>query len=113
MKNIIKGTNTKVCLIGKIKGISEEVKRSRSLLLKSKSIERRNGLALTKVYLGSMARHYLLAYTFLRGLPCSYSEKKHGEHNKPDANLILRLVLEHVSMYQTVKIEEIVEWLKT
>ena len=92
MNNVIKGTNSKILLIGKIKGLADESKRTRQLLLKSKTELRTQQCAYTKRVIGLDIRHHLLAYAFMRGEAYHTLEKKCRPEHQPNAEAILQIV---------------------
>ncbi len=101
MKNLL-DTRNRVCLVGKIKGLSEESKRAN----KKFNIYIKN-------YIGSNVRHHLLAYAILKGLNYNSLERKCRENNKPNSKLILEIINSHLSEYQrkNYTIEKIDQWL--
>ena len=115
MKNKL-STNYKYCLIAKINGLAMEVKKARVASLQSETELTRNALADRKKFIGSDARHHLLAYAYLRGMPYAVVEKKHLPEKKPDAETILYIILCHAYKYEikkgTFTLEKVEKWLK-
>lgn len=105
--------NSKFCLIGKIKGLANESKRTRSHLDTAKSEKIVYKLAIRKRVVGSDIRHHLLAYALLRGILYAKLEQNCREDNKPNANCILKIVHAHLSEYDCKKwdIEKVNNWL--
>ena len=122
MKNIINnkkitiGRDSKYCLIGKINGLSDAVKRARARILKGKTDFARNDMAISKRNIGIEARHHLLAYAFLRNVPYISVEKTCGSGNKPNAELILKIINFHLYSFEVKRnictIDHIQSWLK-
>lgn len=102
MEKLLDSRN-KVCLVGKIKGLSEESKRS------NKKFN-----FYIKNYLGLNIRHHLLAYAILKGLDYKSLEKSCRKDNKPNSKLILEVINCHIIDYYKNKfwtIEKIDQWL--
>lgn len=61
------------------------------------------------------ARYYQLAYGFLRGKPYAKIEQKVGEHNKPNALMVLEvfktLMNEYDLRHNKISVESIREWI--
>jgi len=113
--NVLKGTNNKILLIGKIKGLAQESKHTRKLLLKAKSEKRVEQCAYTKRVIGLDIRHHLLAYAFMRGEAYHTLEKKCRPEHQPNAEAILQIVHAHLPYPQQTKgsvLEKIQAWLK-
>ena len=112
--NVLKGTTKKVLLIGKIKGLAEESKHTRKLLLKAKTDQRMWKFANTKRVIGLDIRHHLLAYAFMRGEAYSTLERKCRKEHAPNAFAILQVVHAHLPAYQTKNyvLEGVQAWLK-
>ena len=113
--NVLKGTNNKILLIGKIKGLAEESKHTRQLMLKAKTEKRVWQCAYTKRVIGLDIRHHLLAYAFMRGEAYHTLEKKCRPEHKPNAESILQIVHAHLPYPQQTKayvLEKIQAWLK-
>lgn len=110
MRNVLLGSDSKFCLIGKIKGLAVESKRARNRLLKSTSDKAICRLAYRKRIVGIDVRHHLLAYAFLRGESYSSLEKKCRSDNKPKASLILEIAKQHVP-YFSGSLENVEQWL--
>lgn len=96
-------SNFRYCLVGRINGLADQVKKSRSYMMKCKTELSLNAAADIKRFLGNVARHQLLAYAFLNGTPYNKVERKCREDNKPNVQAILRNVLSHVYMYEEKK----------
>lgn len=113
MKNTI-SSNYKFCLIGKIKGLAEEVKRARVRLRKGRSEMYKQNVAMTKRFIGSEARHHLLAYAFMKHVPYALVEQKCAEDNKPHPDCILDIVHCHMFPFQKKQwtIDMVTAWLK-
>lgn len=119
-KNILKGTNSKVLLIGKIKGLAEESKHTRQLLLKNKhktfnGAPLSNMYAITKNIIGADIRHHLLAYAFMRGDVYSKLERKCRPGGQPNVDVILQIVHTHLPSPTLSKgwlLENIQTWIK-
>lgn len=112
--NVLKGTNNKILLVGKIKGLSEESKHTRQLILKSKNEKRVWQCAYTKRVIGLDIRHHLLAYALMRGEAYHTLEKKCGTGRGPNANAILQIVLAHLPFLQSPKnwtLDKVNAWL--
>lgn len=82
----------KICLVGEIKGLSEEIKRTRKIMYSVK-MEYKPFWQRVKYGVKSNARHYALAYAYLRKIPYNVVEKKCRE--KPNAETILKIVMLH------------------
>jgi hypothetical protein len=95
MKNALKNNNFKFVLLGKIKGLAGEVKHTRKRLLKSKSEKITYSLADRKRIVGYDARHHLLAYAYLRGVPYRKVEKNCALDNRPSPGLIFEIIEAH------------------
>lgn len=104
----------KHCLIGKINGLAEQVKRTRVLIVKGRTEIYKNEVAMTKRFIGSEARHHLLAYAFMKHIPYSSIEKKCASGNKPDAVRILEIVHSHMYSFQRKQwtTDMVIAWLK-
>lgn len=112
--NVLKGTNNKILLVGKIKGLSGESKHTRQLIIKAKTDKKVWRHAYTKRVIGLDIRHHLLAYAFMRGDAYSALEKKCSDGHKPNANSILQIVLAHLPYSQSSKnwtLEKVSAWL--
>ncbi len=115
MNNVIKGTNSKILLIGKIKGLADESKRTRQMLLKSKTEMRTQQCAYTKRVIGLDIRHHLLAYAFMRGEAYHTLEKKCRPEHQPNAEAILQIVHAHLPFFHSKNqwtLEKVQAWLK-
>lgn len=112
-RNVLLNNDSKFRLIGKINGLSNEVKRARSKLLKGKKDTIKCRAAYRKMIIGVDARHHLLAYAFLRGKPYAKMERACRDNNKPSVELILRIATAHDSSWNKIATPEKVEaWLK-
>jgi len=114
-RNVLKNNDSKFRLIGKINGLSNEVKRARRKIFSTDNVTRRCRAAYRKRILGVDVRHHLLAYAFLRGKPYSQIERSCREDNKPSVELIVRAAIAHDSFYSIsalVKPENVAAWLK-
>lgn len=100
--DILKGTDSKILLVGKIKGLSGESKHTRQLILKAKDEKKVWRHAYTKRIIGSDIRHHLLAYAFMRGKAYHSLEKKcqTGLGMRPNADTILKIVHAHLPFRQ-------------
>lgn len=113
-------TNSKILLIGKIKGLAEEAKHTRKLLLKNRHKEFNgvplvNMYAITKNIIGEEIRHHLLAYAFMRGESYHKLEKKCRDDNRPDPSLIHKIVLVQDTPFTQLmdhSLEDIMSWIK-
>ena len=94
MENVLKRTNNKFILIGKIRGLSEESKKARTRI-KKVATEKKWPIAYRKHIIGITTRHHLLAYAFLRGIPYRKVEAKCGVFNNPSAHEIFKVVEAH------------------
>lgn len=95
MKNALKHNYTKFVLIGKIKGLASESKKTRGRILKAKKEEAVWNLASRKRVVGIDIRHHLLAYAFLRGTDYRSVERNCAKDNLPRADLIFKIVEAH------------------
>jgi hypothetical protein len=115
MKNVLKGTNSKISLIGKINGLASQTKKTRRLIKKSKSPERNWKYTYTKYIVGLDTRHHLLAYAFLRGALYHNLERTCRPEHLPNAASILTIVQAHDPRYRVVNgqytIEDVKAWL--
>jgi len=104
----------KYCLVGTINGLAEEVKRSRARISKGRTDIYRNAEAETKKFIGSEARHHLLAYAILNGTPYALIEKKCAEGNKPDPNQILDIMHRYIYSFEKKRytVDTVNAWLK-
>lgn len=83
-------------LIGKINGLSDDVRRTRFHLVKREKAKKTTWvLAARKRAVGIDIRHHLLAYAFMRGKLYSELEKNCREDNRPDSYKILEIVKCH------------------
>ena len=115
MNNVLKGTNSKIRLIGKIKGLADQSKSTRVRLLRSTSERQVWKYSYAKYIVGLDVRHHLLAYAFLRGTPYKVLEKSNRPGHKPNAASILQIVHAHVPDYQVRNgnwtVEKIEAWI--
>lgn len=89
-KNFLVRNPIKFCLIGKIKGLSGESRRTRISFLKNKKKE--SALNYQKFLLKKDTRNHLLAYGFLRGLNYKDIEKNCAFNNKPNIKAIFEII---------------------
>jgi hypothetical protein len=116
--NSIFSNSQKSILISKIKGLQAEISFTRSKINKEKvntaeQTSKYIGLRYTKTQLREEARHHLLAYAFIRGIPYSKLEKKCTE--KPSPNKIVEIIKYHTGSYGWFRSDllvKIIEWLK-
>jgi hypothetical protein len=123
MINALKKNHSKFLLIGKINGLSTEVKRARTCLRNAKKQEYTWTFAYRKRVVGIDIRHHLLAYAFLRGVPYRLLEANCREDNKPSIKSIFQIVEAHAPKWipydkftktggpYSVKEEDIIQWL--
>lgn len=115
MSNVLKGTNSRIRLIGKIKGLADQSKNTRLRLLKSKSDKQVWRYAYAKYIVGLDVRHHLLAYAYLRGTPYKILEKSNRPGHKPNAAAILQIVSAHAPEWEVRigrwTIEKVEAWL--
>lgn len=98
-------------LIGKINGLSEDVRRTRFRLVERARAEKPIYiLATRRRVVGDDIRHHLLAYAFMRSVLYSKLERKCREDNKPSASKILDIVRMH-SANCIWRLEDIQRWL--
>lgn len=83
------GQGNKICLIAKIKGLSEESKRAN----KKFNIYIKN-------YISNSIRHHLLAYAILKNSNYNSLERKHRDNNKPNSKLILEIINSNLYEFQ-------------
>jgi len=95
MENALKKHHNKFILIGKINGLANESKKARLRIHKAKDEKEVWPLAHRKYVIGVSARHHLLAYAFLRGIPYRKVEAKCAEFNQPSAAEIFKVVEAH------------------
>lgn len=101
----------KIRLVGKIKGLSNEVKRARFDILNSKKIIRVSRAAYLKHCIGLDTRHHLLAYAFLKGKNYSQIEKSCRPDNKPNIASIVDIIKNNVYLCN-ISEDLITDWLK-
>jgi stage III sporulation protein SpoIIIAA len=99
MENALKHSSSKFCLIGKINGLATESKRARKRLISSTTEKAVWRCAEQKRVVGIDIRHHLLAYAFLRGTSYSKVERTCAESNKPQAELLLRIIEAHAPSF--------------
>lgn len=99
MDNALKHNVSKFVLIGKIKGLAQESKKTRSRILKAKKEEAVWNLASRKRVVGIDIRHHLLAYAFLQGRSYRSVERNCAEDNLPNASKIFQIVEAHAPSY--------------
>lgn len=90
----------KISLIAKIKGLAEEAKNTRKKMYSFKEVEDKPEYIKyrsIKEYIKIDARHHLLAYAYMRGIPYSVLEKKCNITASPQ--LILKVVVNHSWFY--------------
>lgn len=102
MGNVFKGTNNKIRLIGKIKGLSEENKRVKEAYRSCRNqdhgyLTKQWRLQNAKRSVKADIRHHLLAYALLRGTPYSLLERKCRSEDRPKADVILSIALAHMT----------------
>lgn len=107
----------KVSLIGKIKGLAAEARHARGQMKKSKESDnetRYYKYRNVKEYVRHDARHHVLAYAYMRGVPYSVLENKCN--TKPIPEKILNVVMMHsYFMSQTFYKENLIKiknWLE-
>lgn len=112
MENFLRFGSYKFCLIGKINGLASESKKLRKRISKCVEEKFKNRLTLHKKFIGNEARHYLLAYAFLKGKTYLSVERKCSI--KPNVELILEIIHSNVWSFQKSKItiQTIEKWLK-
>lgn len=110
-------SDRKFCLIGKIKGLSDEVKIVRKRIYSSTSIGQVNKYSGIKKSIGSDIRYHLLAYTFLKDLPYKSAESKCRDDNKPNPTVLLDMIKFHVPRwsqnYSKITLDLVKDWLAT
>lgn len=83
-------------LIGKINGLSDDVRRTRFRLVERAKADKPIWVLETrKRVVGADIRHHLLAYAFMRGTDYSKLERNCREDNRPDSYKILDIVKMH------------------
>jgi hypothetical protein len=111
MKKMI--TSRRVCLIGKIKGLTEASRTTRKMMNATEDDDKFYRLYNVKRDIRSDARHHHLAYAYLRGIPYRVLEKKCNE--KPDIDKIYIVAMAHswhISfVYREEQLKKIKEWL--
>ena len=105
----------KYVLTSKIKGLALNSKQLRKQIKNAFAKDKETvWLILSKIHLGSLARHHLLAYALMRGKPYRQLESKCREDNKPNAEYILtviQLVLFKSPYLKYWDLERINQWL--
>ena len=99
MENALKHSYSKFVLIGKIKGLAQESKKTRARILKAKKEEAVWNLASRKRIVGIDIRHHLLAYAFMRGTAYRAVERSCAKDNLPNAGKIFQIVEAHAPTY--------------
>ena len=99
MDNALKHNVSKFVLIGKIKGLAQESKKTRSRIMKAKKEEAVWNLASRKRVVGIDIRHHLLAYAFLKGTPYRLAERNCAKDNLPNAAKVFQIVETHAPTY--------------
>jgi len=116
MKKVTISRDSKYCLIGKINGLSDAVKRARVRILNGKTDIARNERAISKRNIGIEVRHHLLAYAFIRDVPYLSVERTCRLENTPNAEHILKIINSHLYSFEVKKgictLEQIQAWLK-
>lgn len=105
MKNALKHNDSKFILIGKIKGLALESKKTRCRIMKAKKEAAVWNLAYRKHIIGIDTRHHLLAYALLRGFNYRMIEHKCAKGNSPRADLILKIIETHEPFFVTEALE--------
>lgn len=113
MNNLFKyNSNLRYRIVGKINGLADEVKHTRSLaakrIAKKKDISQ---LDSRKRLIGEDTRHHLLAYAFMRGTPYRALERACRDDNKPYASWILKIVLLHYPYDAIITLDKVQAWL--
>jgi hypothetical protein len=112
-RNVLQNNDSKFRLVGKINGLSNEVKRARHKLISLKKNDSKWRYSYRKMVIGVDVRYHLLAYAFLRGKPYAKMERKCAESSKPSVEAILRIAVLHESSWNKIATPEKVEaWLK-
>ena len=123
MLNVLRKSDSRFLLIGKINGLSNEAKRARIRMRGAK--EEGYKFASRKRLVGADVRSHLLAYAFLRGVPYRSIEANCREDNTPNEKTIFKIAQLHAPSYvaydsysrtggnpYSLKEEDIVNWLK-
>src|ERR1035438_3333798 len=103
-------TKLRFCLISKIKGMSEGIKHTKSLLQNLEKDCLFNAFNTSNIALSIDVRHHLLAYAFMRGVPYAKLESKCTY--KPNPNKIISIILYHVGYNEGGVAERVSQWLK-
>lgn len=85
-------------LVGKIKGLAAEVKRTKTWFKETKVNSKKWWIQRLEVSLGIDTRHHLLAYAFIKNKP--YHELEAKCSIKPNPNLILKIVQQHSPIFR-------------
>lgn len=105
------------CFVGKIKGLAAQSKRVRKFINRAAAAKKEENvwaLVASKRGLGADARHHLLAYGLLRGVPYRSMERNCREDNKPSAQAIRNVLAVHLYSWTLDKkysLETIQAWL--
>ena len=112
MTNLFRYNSTpRFRLIGKINGLAEQARKTRSRLITRARQKKLTGLlTIRKLAISNDIRHHLLAYAFMRGTPYAALERKCREDNKPSAQKILEIVQGH-QLWKSVDEKKITDWL--
>jgi hypothetical protein len=98
----------KTILVSTIKGFASESKRTRIKLLKGKTEVKKQKFNRLKEFIGYNARHYLLAYAYMRGEHYLSIERTCRVDNKPRADIISAIVKQYSHQHD---LELINSWL--
>ena len=80
----------KIRLVSRLRGFEQEAKSLRIKIKKAEDKERPSWrLRQAKQVIGVDARHHLLAYAFLRGIPYKCLEPKCRDKNEPNVEMII------------------------
>ena len=82
-----------------IKGLAAEGQRTRKYIDRSVK-EKRDSFWRLKREIGVDARNYLLAYGLLRNVPYSLMERRCREDNKPNVEIVTRIILAALGPYR-------------
>lgn len=118
LKNYLYKNEVKYCLVGKIKGLAEEIKKAGLILKNGKYREGKDWIIIRRIgLLNSSTRYHLLAYAFLSGKRYTKLEAKCRKDNKPKAKIIYDIVKAHLSeyalSYNKITEESISKWLES
>jgi hypothetical protein len=97
-----------------IKGLAEESKRYNKFLKRAQSPAQVIRIQAALLVLGSRARHAMIAYGILRGVPYAKIERKCRENNKPNPKMIQKHIFFVISAWEEKdwSIEKISEMIK-